>query len=264
MGALRTEGRLAIIEGKDRPELLIAGDIHGDLSNFQHIEELFLRKPESILILLGDYADRGSRGLEVVEGLGELMRDNQGRVIALKGNHEDYREGTPKFHPCTLISEVEGKRRIPWSDFYPEFEEFLDSLFLAAVVPGFFLMLHGGISRDITTMSDLKDPPRALEKDILWSDPSGSEGQGPNPRGAGVLFGPDISEQVLKEIDVNALIRGHQPRKAREGPSVDHSGRVVTVSSTSVYGGRPFVLDIDLDKYGGSWLQNSVWYLDRG
>jgi hypothetical protein len=43
-------------------------------------------------------------------------------------------------------------------------------------------------------------------------------------------------------VEVQRILRGHQPRKAHHGPAVDHDGRVITLSATRVYGGTPFVL----------------------
>ena len=60
-----------------RPELsqasrlLVAGDIHGDYETFFQIRDLF--DPErDYLIFLGDYADRGPRGIEVVDGVAQF------------------------------------------------------------------------------------------------------------------------------------------------------------------------------------------------
>jgi hypothetical protein len=50
---------------------------------------------------------------------------------------------------------------------------------------------------------------------------------------------------VCKLLGVKRIIRSHKPAKALTGPSYSHNGRVVTISSTSVYGGEPFFLSID-------------------
>ena len=41
------------------------------------------------------------------------------------------------------------------------------------------------------------------------------------------------------------IIRSHEPRKARNGPFFEHENRIVTVNSTSLYGGIPFVLNLN-------------------
>ncbi len=52
--------------------IIIAGDLHGDYESFQRICSLF-NSDEDFLIFLGDYADRGSKGLEVINGVEGLL-----------------------------------------------------------------------------------------------------------------------------------------------------------------------------------------------
>ncbi len=248
MGSYETKGKLVCIQKDFGGKLMVAGDLHGDLGAFKRIRKLFLRSKDSLLVFLGDYADRGSYGLEVIDGVKDLMDKFGDRVIALKGNHEDYRSGIPHFSPCDLMLEVEAKRRIKWADFFPQFErEFLTRLPLAVLIPGLALLVHGGISSKIRKLADLTNPTGHVEEDILWSDPCAEKGEYLNPRGAGVLFGPDVSKLLAKRIEVRFLLRSHEPRKALAGPCVEHSGRVFTLSSTRVYGGKAFVLTFRLD-----------------
>ena len=243
MRAYESRGKLAIVRENFEGEVMVAGDIHGDLEAFERTRNLFLKAEDRLLVFLGDYADRGPRGLEVVKGVKELMEKFGNRVVALKGNHEDYHGGIPYFSPCDLPSEVEVKKRVKWKDFYPEFErEFLARLHLACQIPELALLVHGGVSSKIGGVSDLENPTPSVEEDILWSDPFEGEGEHPNPRGAGVLFGPEISESLVKRIGVKFVLRSHEPMKALNGPCLEHSGRVIILSSTRVYGGRAFVL----------------------
>ncbi len=243
MLSYKTKGKLVCIQKDFKGKLMVAGDLHGDLEAFEQIRKRFLQTKDSILVFLGDYADRGSYGLEVIEGVKDLMDKFGYRVIALKGNHEDYRDGIPRFSPCDLMLEVETKRRTRWADFFPRFErEFLLRLPLAVLVPRLALLVHGGISSKIRNLADLTTLTERVEEDILWSDPCKVKGEYPNPRGTGVLFGPDVSRSFAKRIGVRFLVRSHELRKAFEGPCVEHSGRVFTLSSTRVYGGKAFVL----------------------
>lgn len=240
------EGRLVRLREDFRGKLIVAGDIHGDLGAFDRVKKFFSREPGSILIFLGDYADRGENGLEVIEGVQGLLRDHPNRVIALKGNHEDYFSptGAPDFSPCDLPAEVESKKNLPWGEFFPRLErDFLDKLHLAVLVPKVALCLHGGVSSKLRKIEDLRNPDRSLEMDILWSDPVEPLGEHTNPRGAGTLFGPDVSSSVLEKLGVKFLIRGHEPQKAFDGPFVEHGGRVITNGSTRVYGRSAFVLN---------------------
>ncbi|MEM2508264.1 MAG: metallophosphoesterase family protein [Candidatus Hadarchaeales archaeon] len=252
-------GRVSVLKSECK-NVLIAGDIHGDFNAFKRALEIFEETPDSILIFLGDYADRGDMGLEVIETLTEMIGP---RVVALKGNHEDYVNGSPTFHPWDFGWEVEMKRKVKWKDFFPIFEKnFLNKLSIAFVIPGLALCVHGGICGRIKSLNDLKAPNRKIEECILWSDPTDLPGEFPNPRGAGILFGPDITDCVLKSLDVKFLIRSHEPMKASEGPFLEQGGRVITLSTTSVYGGKPFLLRINpYEKFDLTKINEKIIFL---
>jgi predicted phosphodiesterase len=256
-----TKGKLAIIHPEER--LIVVGDMHGDLDSFNKVKKIF--SPDGdILIFLGDYADRGPNSVEVVEGVRELIRSYPERVIPLKGNHEDYTaEGRPIFTPCTLIREVERKKG-SWSLYFKELKKnFLDGLYISAIIPEKILFVHGGISSKLNNEEDLVNPDRLVVEDILWNDPFETKGEYGNPRGAGVLFGPDISGEVTRKLNVKYIIRSHEPRKASSGPLIEHEGRVVTIGSTNVYGGRPFVLILPFKDFpsNGNEIGKYVFFL---
>lgn len=226
--------------------IIVAGDIHGDYKTFQQIHDSF-HPQQDYLIFLGDYADRGREGIEVINGIKKLMINYPRQVIALKGNHEDYsKDGTPRFMPCDLINEV-GKKRSSWNTYFMEdLTPFIDKLYIAALMSGSILFVHGGVSSKIQSITDLKNPSRSVEEDILWSDPFDGFGEYPNMRGAGVMFGQDISNKICHMLHAKIIVRSHQPRKAWQGPYTEHNGRVVTISSTTVYGGTPFILNLPI------------------
>jgi protein phosphatase len=239
------KGKLAVISdpadgGPER--IVVFGDIHGDIKSLK--AGLDLCEENDLFLFLGDYADRGRYGIEVIEGISKLMDTFPERIIALMGNHEQYtREGKPIFSPCTLLEEAE-KKKGSWQDFWPFFSGFVSRLYLSAILPGFALFTHGGIPASLTSTEELISP-RDIANDLLWSDPGAKPGASANTRGIGTLFGPDISEEVLASLGVPSLIRSHEPRKAASGPAVEHEGRVITTSTTRVYGGRPFILVLD-------------------
>ncbi|MCW1300957.1 MAG: metallophosphoesterase family protein [Candidatus Nanoarchaeia archaeon] len=239
----RNSGKLVELELGELENLLIVGDIHGDYTSFRTI---LANSNLGYLIFLGDYADRGEMGYEVLEELMKLRSAEN--VVLLKGNHEDYSSsGIPNFSPCTLISEVYRKFGDWYSYFRSKLKTFLENLYLAAIVDGRILLLHGGISSKISGINDLRVPSREVEEDILWSDPD-EEGEVPNWRGAGVKFGKDVTEKVLKKLGASLIIRSHQPNLARDGIYFSHGGKVVTISSTRVYGGIPHFLQIPKDR----------------
>ena len=229
-------------------KLLVVGDLHGDLVSLKNALAYF-EKLSTIskvgIIFLGDYADRGHNGLEVIETLRKISLNNN-RIILLKGNHENYTpDGIPSFHPCDLPNEVEMKLHRNWKDFWDfELKQFFDQLYLYAKFKN-ILFVHGGISSKIHNLQDLQNPSPRIVEDILWSDPGDVSGLFPNPRGAGKVFGPNISNEVCDKLKVNYIIRSHEPRKAYIKPYSEHEGRIITISSTRVYGGKSQMIVID-------------------
>lgn len=225
-------------------QIIIVGDIHGDYKSFRRVSNLF-DPNQDFLIFLGDYADRGPKGIEVIDGVKELVRKYPGKVVALKGNHEDYtKEGKPTFKPCDLIYEANEKKG-SWATYFKnELIPFTNMLYLAALVPGEVLFVHGGISRRVQRLDDLRYPSRCVEIDVLWSDPFEGWGEYQNTRGAGVMFGKDISKEICQKLGLKRVVRSHQPRKARKEPYMEHDGRIITISSTLIYKGRSFALSL--------------------
>lgn len=256
-----SRGNLAEIDPASTARILVFGDIHGDLEALK--SGLSRRKSGDVIVLLGDYADRGPEGVEVIEGIQALAERLPESVIPLQGNHELFtRDGEPTFAPCTLQEEAERKRG-SWEAFFGQFSRFISSLYTAALLPGEYLFLHGGLGSSVTDIESLEQPSGEVIEELLWSDPTEEEGTAPNMRGAGSMFGPDVTSRILDTVGARTVIRSHEPRKARSGPAFDHDGRIVTVSSTGVYGGTPFVLELDLDAppHGPEELEAAVRFL---
>ncbi len=263
---IQKSGSLARILPAEDERVIVFGDIHGDLDSLKR--GLSLRRASDYVLFLGDYADRGSEGVEVIEGIDMLLEKYPHKVVALKGNHEEYSEsGEPSFSPCTLMQEAERKRG-SWREFFEStFRPFLRKLSLSAIVPGGVLFVHGGIGEEIDSPAALESPDESLERTILWSDPGMEMGTSPNMRGAGTVFGPDITETVLGGVDARFVVRSHEPRRAVTGPAFDHEEKIVTVSSTRIYDGRPFVLILSAEQLSGDLgreeITASVRYLDK-
>lgn len=225
-------------------KVYVVGDLHGDYKSFKaalHLYETY--KKGSLLIFLGDYADRGPQGVEIIIELNDLL-DKRRDIIALKGNHEIYIEGKPTFYPSDLINEANEKYD-SWEKFYQAvMRGFLMKLHTVAIINK-VLFTHAGISSTIMTREDLNNPQN--DKYLLWSDPSPISGEHPNPRGAGVIFGEDITQSVLSSLGLEMIVRSHEPEKASLGPYVEHHGMIITINSCSSYEKKwePFVLSID-------------------
>lgn len=240
-------GMLAEIKPGQPERVIVFGDIHGDLEALQ--AGLEIATNNDFVIFLGDFADRGPEGVEVIDTVKRYITENAARSIGIKGNHEDFTaDGEPKFSPCTLIREAEQKTG-GWNGYFEKFQEFVGKLYLAAILPGYVLFVHGGISSAINSKEVLVEPGEELTQDMLWSDPGQGPGEGLNFRGAGKVFGEDISGQVTSALGVKHIIRSHEPRKASFGPAFEHDMRVITTNSTRVYGGKPFVLVLDMENF---------------
>ncbi|MCK5140034.1 MAG: serine/threonine protein phosphatase [Thermodesulfovibrionia bacterium] len=222
----------------------VAGDLHGHYESFKGV----LRRYEdsardSLLLFLGDYADRGLNGVEIITELNRLL-ESRDDIVALKGNHEQYRDGNPTFSPCDLISEAQEKYN-SWEKFYHDIMvDFLAKLHIAAIMNN-VLFVHAGISSRIKTVKDLAKHEN--ETYVLWSDPSPLSGEHPSMRGAGITFGEDITTKVLSALGLKMIVRSHEPSKAAYGPYSEHGGKIITTNACASYGEpwKPFMLKID-------------------
>mmetsp|Transcript_103 Transcript_103/g.155 ORF Transcript_103/g.155 Transcript_103/m.155 type:complete len:249 (-) Transcript_103:704-1450(-) len=96
---------------------------------------------------------------------------------------------------------------------------------------------------------DETKPSHVIASDVLWSDPQSEPGLAPNDnRGVGLLFGPDVTDEFLKENKLRLIIRSHEGPDSRiyrddmksllGGYAVDHEGKhgcLLTVFSAPDY-----------------------------
>jgi protein phosphatase len=151
----------------------------------------------------------------------------------MRGNHEGPKDLLA--YPHDLPVQLQNKFGRKWTETYDKILGMFQHLYTSVLVEDQCLMVHGGPSEQALTINDLayahKNHPRteALQ-DILWSDPSDSiEGTCPSSRGAGKLFGKDVTLKVLNAFKVHTLIRSHE--SCSEGFKIDHDGKVLTLFS---------------------------------
>ncbi len=235
---------LAIIQPKN--SLIVVGDLHGDLESLIFILEnsnFFGTKDK--IIFLGDYGDRGEYSAEVYYLLLTLKENFPGRVFLLRGNHEFPKglEVYPHDLPFWLAKKYKSE------EVYERIKEFWSYLYASALVEEKYLFVHGGIPVDLSSIEELRNasklhPEKSFLEEILWNDPDEIENFLPSPRGAGNVFGKSVTEKVLKMVKAKTLIRSHEP----VGIRVNHSGLVLTISSTKVYGTCAAYLKINLEE----------------
>jgi len=242
-GNLRIEGRL--IKAPPKGEAIIVGDLHGDLETLTQILDSsgFIQKAERgedpLLIFLGDYGDRGILSPEVYYVVMTLKTRFPERVILLRGNHEgpDDLLASPHDLPMHLHNKFGEKS----SEAYARLKQLFSQLYNAVTIEKSCILLHGGVPSRAKSIDDVayahaKHPEESHLEEILWSDPEESlKGTYPSPRGAGKLFGQDVTESFLKMTNASVLIRGHEPADA--GFKINHSGRILTIFSRK---GEPY------------------------
>jgi len=237
VGTLKITGRL--IEVPPVGEAIIVGDLHGDLKSLVHILEAsnFLSKAKSgsdvLLVFLGDYGDRGAYSPEVYYVVLKLKEMFPERVILMRGNHE----GPPDLlaSPHDLPIQMKNKFREKGQEAYLKLRELFNHLYTGVIIKERYVLLHGGAPSQAVSISDIayahETHPRERHlEEILWNDPwKGIKGTIASPRGAGRLFGEDVTNKLLTMLNVKALIRGHQ--SCPDGYKSMHGGRVLTLFS---------------------------------
>jgi len=266
LSSIQTTGRLVHLPPKG--EAIVVGDLHGDLKSLEHIlnESSFIekasKKEEIHIIFLGDYGDRGFRSPEVYFIVLSLKLLFPERVILLQGNHEGPSDLLA--YPHDLPYHLQMRFMDRWRDIYTELSDLFRKFHTAVIVDQRCLMLHGGVPSKAKKIEDLayayqKHPSESHLEEILWSDPAeGIRGVRPSPRGAGRLFGEDVTSAFLNALGVKFLIRGHEP--AMDGYMITHGGKVLTLFSRK---GSPYhnlhgaYLEFDLSRNF-----DSAWHLE--
>jgi protein phosphatase len=231
-------------------KLIVVGDLHGDLESLYSIIKKSNFGEKDFLLFLGDYGDRGENSPEVYYSVLSLKIKSPERVFLLRGNHEapQYVDFSPHDLPFRLVEKYGKDGEKVYQQLYDLFEK----LYIGAILPEKYIFLHGGIPVKIPSLEEIEKakenyPEKSEIIEILWNDPEEIEGFEPNYiRGIGYLFGKDITKKFLEKLKVKTLVRSHQP--PFEGVKVNHEGKILTISSTKVYGGKAAFLKIRLEE----------------
>jgi len=239
---LGKQGDLEIAQGLVRipssGDLIVVGDLHGDLDSLigilsnSHAVEM-ADEGRGRILFLGDYGDRGEKSPEAYFVVLSLKSLFPASVILLRGNHEGPRD--LQASPYDLPYQFRGRFHDLGRQISSEIEGLFETLHHAVILDEKYLFLHGGVpslaqSLDEIAQANLTHPGTTHLEEILWSDPvDGMEGTAPSPRGAGRLFGEDVTGRVLNLTNVKTLIRGHEP--CHDGFFVSHRGMILTIFS---------------------------------
>jgi len=237
IGSMQITGRL--ISTLAIGEAIVVGDIHGDLKSLMIVlkDSGFIKKNRKdgdvTMIFLGDYGDRGLHSPEVYYVILKLKELFPKHVVLMRGNHEGPNDLLA--HPHDLPTHLQRKFGDAAPNVYVKIRELFNYLYSGVLVDERYVLLHGGAPSQASTIEDLafahkKHPRETHLEEILWSDPrEGMKGTYPSPRGAGRLFGEDVTDKLLKMLNVKVLIRGHEP--SGEGFKINHSGKILTLFS---------------------------------
>lgn len=187
----------------EKQDVIVLSDIHG---RFDLLETLIKQVEENeVMLLLGDYCDRGKDSLQVIKLVKELVEN--GRAIAVKGNHDQMfldflddpsaepdwyfgqggRETVQSFYGGNDIGFNVSLRYTPEKIaqdilmMYPELIDFLRALPLTIEMDG-YLFVHAGVK------SHSKDwKSSTLPQEYLWIRQDFY--LRPNDTGKRILFG---------------------------------------------------------------------------
>ncbi|MCW4046692.1 MAG: metallophosphoesterase [Candidatus Bathyarchaeota archaeon] len=237
IGCQTVEDRLVRLDASG--EAIVIGDLHGDLQSLTTILKGsgFMEKAadgnDVVLVFLGDYGDRGAHSAEVYYVVLTLKLRFPANMVLLRGNHEGPEDLLAS--PHDLPFQFRHRFGTDGAEAYAKTRELFAYFYNAVLVKERYVMVHGGLPADLSNAQDLArahlmHPEKRFLEDLLWSDPSeAAQDVVFSPRGAGQLFGRDVTEKVLEKLGVKVLIRGHEP--CEEGFRINHKGRVLTLFS---------------------------------
>lgn len=216
-------------------EVTVLGDLHGCYSVLKAalLQSDFLAKvndyhanpagkPYPLLVLLGDYIDRGMFSYQgVLRTVLQLFATVPDHVYVLRGNHEYYVEVRGNIYggvkPAEAINTLKPHMSIEVFQHYSRAFEAMPNMLLFEKT----LFVHAGIPRDSLLkerwkdLSTLNDPD--LRFQMMWSDPSSADviPASLQEQSARFPFGRLQSQAFLRRIGCHTIVRGHE--KVNEG-----------------------------------------------
>jgi hypothetical protein len=211
-------------------DITVLGDLHGCYSVLKAtlMQSRFFAKVDSwrndpkshpfpLLVLLGDYVDRGLFSLNgVLRTVLSLYVTAPDHVWPLRGNHEYYIEHQGNMYggvkPAESINSLKPHVSIDVLRRYRDLFEALPNVGLFDTL--FFV--HGGIAKDRLLKERFKDLSSLNDPDIrfqmMWSDPSTADviPADLQDKSARFAFGRMQFKAFLQRIGATTMIRGHE------------------------------------------------------
>lgn len=231
-----------------RTPITICGDIHGQFFDLLELFKISGYLPNTSYLFMGDYVDRGLKSVETICLLLCYKIKYPNRIHLTRGNHESRK-----------VTQVYGfydecLKKYNSLNTWKYFTDVFDMIPLAATIDNKVFCLHGGLSPEIKSLDDISKLNRAQEVpdsgvicDLLWSDPDEKDGWTISPRGAGSLFGADISRQFCHHNKLDLILRAHQ--LVMDGYSWAHNDKICTLFSAPNYcnrcGNKASIMEMD-------------------
>ena len=218
------------------PPIYICGDIHGQFYDLLRVFEIFKYPPESKFLFLGDYVDRGKNSLECILLLLCLKIKYPDKIFLLRGNHEsaDVNRTFGFYDEC--------KRKVSLK-IYKKFCNLFNILPITALISEKILCMHGGLSKDLTNINQLKlikrpteIPDKGLLCDLVWSDPDNLVSKDfveNKERGISVCFSEEVVEKFTKLNNLDLICRAHQV--VEEGYQFFANMKLITIFTAPNY-----------------------------
>ena len=211
-------------------ELVVLGDLHGCYSCLKAalMQTDFLAKvqahaddpdntPDTRLVLLGDYIDRGRFSFDGVLRMAmRLFVTVPDSVYVLRGNHEYCIEHQGRIlAPVRPAEGMMGLSGVASDAYFREYMHMFEALPTSLAFDRFFFA-HAGIPRDASLaekwkdLSSLNDPD--LRFQMMWSDPSDTEVVPDELQKAAARFGYGSHQlkSFLARIGCSVMVRGHE------------------------------------------------------
>ena len=225
-------------------EIVAATDLHGDIHSLDKIikssgfEEKISDNHQVVLVIMGDFVDRGEYSFEVTKKLFQLKRNYKDNVIIMKADHEEhfYRDDDgvlkPGTEPCEFV-ELLLLACLPYDDApagkRAEFEK-IEELYLNTFAKLPYLVFHNNtiithsaLPRNIQRIGQLINLEYPLTNifskenmellDIYWTDlDTNIQDTAISTRGYTELIkaSPKKFGEWLDSLGAKRLIRGHQ------------------------------------------------------